>query len=198
MDGPDDVERRAWFRREILPLEAELAAYAQRFCRQGRGEVEDLVNETFVRAIAYKGWRAVNRPGGFAKRILKNIALDDVRHNNVVSIEVVADLDALGLADDDADPEATMTARDELRRLQAIVEALPTQMRRVLTLKRLYDMPTLAVAEALGLSVSTVEKHLTRALRLCSERLARELDLPPVTLKPGRPWARTRDRGETR
>lgn len=60
-------ERRAWFRREILPLEPHLRAYARRFCRRGEAEVEDLVHEVFARAamgmmVSVRLWSRGGRP----------------------------------------------------------------------------------------------------------------------------------------
>jgi DNA-directed RNA polymerase specialized sigma24 family protein len=48
-------------------------------------------------------------------------------------------------------------------------------------------MPTSEIAARLGLSVSTVETHLAKALRACSERLAQDSE-PPKDVKS--PWSR--------
>jgi RNA polymerase sigma-70 factor (ECF subfamily) len=113
-----------------------------------------------------------------------------------VAIDFVADVGALGHADDAADPETTLVARDELKRLRAVVEALPTQQRRVFTLRKVYALPPAEIAERLGLSVSTVEKHLVKAVRACAEALAREDETP--TARPKRSlWTRQRDNGGT-
>jgi RNA polymerase sigma factor (sigma-70 family) len=96
----DDDERRAWFRRDILPLEPDLLAYARRFCRDGESDPEDLVHDTFARAIAYKAWREVLNPSAFAARVLRNTALDALRRRKVLTITAVADFERLGLADD--------------------------------------------------------------------------------------------------
>ena len=112
----------------------------------------------------------------------------------MVSIEFVADVGAFGLVDEAADSEQTLVARDELRRLRAIVEALPTQQRRVFTLRKVYGMSPQAIAERLGLSVSTVEKHLVKAVRTCADALARE-DEPSATGPKRSVWNRFRDKG---
>ena len=185
MSSIEDEHRRRWFRREILPLEPRLRAYAGQF-RRG-AEVDDLVQETFARAIGYQAWRGVDNPLAFARRILRNIVLDVMRRDKVVAIDAVADLDRHGGADEAPGPEAVVLGRDSLRRLQAIVAALPTQQRRVFTLRKVYEMSTAQIAARLGLSVSTVETHLAKALRACSERLAE--DAPPAK-ETASPWSR--------
>ena len=172
MNSTEDDQRRRWFREQILPLEPRLRSYAAQF-RRG-AEIDDLVQETFARAIACQTWRGVDNPASFARRILKNIVLDAIRRTKVVSIEAVADLDRVGGADDAPGPEAISLARDDLRRLKAVVERLPTQQRRVFTLRKIYEMSTAEIAARLGLSGSTIETQLAKALRTCAQELARD------------------------
>ncbi|HEX6859063.1 MAG TPA: RNA polymerase sigma factor [Caulobacteraceae bacterium] len=182
MDDTEQEQRRAWFRREILPLEGELRGYIRRLTRDP-GATEDLLHDTFARIIATESWREVESPAGFAIRTARNVVYDALRRQKVVAIEHVADVGVFGLAADEADPEQALVARDELMRLRAIVEALPTQQRRVFTLRKVYGLPPAEIAERLGLSVSTVEKHLVKAVRTCAEALARE-DAPPPKRNP--------------
>ena len=165
--------RRLWFRREVLPLEANLRAYAQRFCHGGSDEVEDFVHETFARLIAYPRWRGVANVPAFALRVLKNIAITAARRRKIVSIDVIADLDTIDLADDRPPADRVVAAREELRLLAGLIADLPPQCRKVFTLRKIYGLSHAEIAVRLGLSVSTVEKHITKGLRLCSERLAR-------------------------
>ena len=193
MADTEQEQRRAWFRREILPLEPELRGYIRRLTNDPSA-TEDLLHDTFARIIAAEGWREIDSPAGFAIRTARNVVYDGLRRQQVVSIEFVADVGSLGLVDETADPEQTLVARDELRRLRAIVEALPAQQRRVFTLRKVYGMSPQAIAERLGLSVSTVEKHLVKAVRGCADALARE-DEPPAAGPKRSVWNRFRDKG---
>lgn len=189
---PQDEERRAWFRREILPLEPDLLAYARRFCRDSETDPEDLVHDTFARAIAYKSWREVLNPGAFAARILRNTALDALRRRKVLTITAVADFERLAQVDEAPTQEQTVLDRDELRRLREAIAELPAQCRRVFTLRKVYDLSPREIAERLGLSVSTVEKHLVKGLRYCSDKLGRG-DGRTRKVEEGRSWRVKRD-----
>lgn len=184
-----DEERRVWFRRQVLPLEPQLRAYALRLAGGRLEDAEDLVHEVFAKLIVYEGWRGVENPAAFANRALKNLALDALRRRKVVPIDTLADLDDLGLTDGLPDPETVTIDRDELRTLAGLIGELPPQCRRVFTLCKVYGLSHADIAVELGLSVNTVEKHVTHGLRFCSERLARRRPAgPAVTI--GRPWAR--------
>ena len=170
--GESDL-RRQWFRAEILPIEPTLLGYANRLCRASSDEARDLLHETYAKIISYPSWRDVANPAAFALRVMGNIARDTLRRRKIVSFEMVADLDRLGRADQQPDPETCAIHNDELRFLRALIESMPTQMRRVFTLKKVYGLSQNEIADRLGLTVSTVEKHVVRGLRFCSERMDR-------------------------
>jgi DNA-directed RNA polymerase specialized sigma24 family protein len=52
----------------------------------------------------------------------------------------------------------------ERRRLQAVVDQLPADTRRVFTLRKVYDLSVPDIAARLGLSVHEVEEHLVAAV----------------------------------
>lgn len=188
----EDEERRAWFRREILPLEADLLAYARQFCRDGQTDPEDLVHETFARAIACKSWREIGNSGAFATRILRNCALDALRRRKVLTITAVADFDRIEPIDETPSAHLQLESREELRLLADAIAELPTQCRRVFTLRKVYSLSPEDIAVRLGLSVSTVEKHLVKGLRYCSEKLGRRIGRKSK-VDEGRSWSAKRD-----
>jgi len=54
-----------------------------------------------------------------------------VRRGQVVPIDAVADLDALGIAIDAPGPDRSVMAREQLRRLQTALDKLPPRVRQV-------------------------------------------------------------------
>ncbi len=188
----EDEHRRAWFRREILPLEPDLLAYARQFCRDGQSDPEDLVHETFARAIACKTWREISNPGAFATRILRNCALDALRRRKVLTITAVADFERIEPIDEAPGVHAVLESREELQALADAIAELPTQCRRVFTMRKVYSLSPDEIAVRLGLSVSTVEKHLAKGLRYCSDKLGRRIGRKNK-VDEGRSWSARRD-----
>ncbi|AJA11197.1 hypothetical protein SKP52_21715 [Sphingopyxis fribergensis] len=63
-------------------------------------------------------------------------------------------------------PEHGLLAADALRRVADAAELLPEPTKRIFHLNRFADVPQRAIAAQLGLSSTTVENHIKRALRL--------------------------------
>lgn len=155
-----DIHRFHWFKTVVLPHEPALLARLRRIVRDHQ-DVEDLAAETLARAYACADFERMVHGRALLFRIARNLIIDIARRDKIVSIDMVADLEWLQI---DNSVEAGLHARDELRRLTAIVDTLPPQCRRVFLLRRVHDRSMTEIAEELNLSVSTVEKHLAKAI----------------------------------
>jgi RNA polymerase sigma-70 factor (ECF subfamily) len=160
--------RLNWFKTVILPHEAGLRARLRRLCPPGF-DVDNLVAESLARAYTAKDIVRITAGRGYLFAIARNLLIDSARRDTIVSLDFVADLDTLR-ADDTL--EASLTARDELRRLQAIIDTLPPQCRRVFLLRRVHDLSLGEIAGQMTLSVSTVEKHLAKAVMLVAKAVS--------------------------
>ncbi len=151
--------RLDWFKATILPHEAALRDRLRRVLSR-RDDVDDLVSETMTRAFATEDFERITYGRSYLFQIARNIAIDEARRDKVVSMELFAELDLIAI---DTSAEVRLQARDELRRLEAIIDALPIQCRRAFLLRRVYDKSVQEIADEMGLSVSTVDKHIGRA-----------------------------------
>lgn len=154
------VARLEWFEREILPHEPLLRARLRRMAPRSQ-DIEELTSEIMARAYAAAGWRDVEHGRAYLFRIARNLLVDASRRDKIVSFEVMAGIDLLQVDDR---TRTGLEARDELRRVELAIDTLPIQCRRVFVLRRVYDYTVGEIAEEMGLSVSTVEKHLTKAI----------------------------------
>ncbi len=151
-----------WFKAVILPNEAALRSRLRRIL-PSHHELEDMVAEVLARAYATDSWENVAAGRAFLFTIARNLVIDNARRNKIVSFETIADLDLLQA---DGSAESQLIARDALRQLQGIVDSLPGQCRRVFLLRRVHEKSMAEIADEMLLSVSTVEKHLAKAIGL--------------------------------
>ncbi|HKX79530.1 MAG TPA: RNA polymerase sigma factor [Novosphingobium sp.] len=159
MDIDSIRARLDWFKQAILPHEGTLRSRLRRVVSRSH-DVDDLVAECMTRAYANGDIRRTQSGKAFLFQIARNLLIDEARREKIVSLELVAELDVLQA---DNRTEEALHARDELRHLQAILDTLPAQCRRAFMLRRVHGKSVKEIAEEMGLSVFTVDKHLTRA-----------------------------------
>ncbi|MDR3506883.1 MAG: sigma-70 family RNA polymerase sigma factor [Caulobacteraceae bacterium] len=164
----DRAKRLAWFQSVILPHEGAVRARLRRLCPPDF-DVDNLIAESLARAYGAQDVDRITSGRSYLLTIARNLLLDAARRSTIVSLDFVADLD---LRRSEESLEASLVARDELRHLHAIVETLPDQCRRVFLLRRVYDYSPGEIAAQMGLSVSTVEKHLAKAILLVARGMS--------------------------
>lgn len=158
-----------WYEAVILPHQAALRARLRKL-KPSPEELEDLMSEVLVRAYAVTDWERITAGRSFLFTIARNLMIDEARRTKIVAFEAIADLELL---QSDQDLEAQLHARDELRLVQDIVERFPPKPRRVFLSRRVQEKSPSEIAGEMGLSVSTIEKHLAKAVALLTEAMAK-------------------------
>lgn len=160
-----DIDR--WFIGEVLPHTAAYRTRAAQLC--GRDEADDLVQEAYARVLATPHYRQIQAPRAFVLTIVRHLALERLRRAQVVRIEAGASLHLLDVADPAPDAFAVAAARSDLAQLAEIIATLPPQCARVLHMRKVQCLSPTAIAAALSLSVSTVEKHIAKGVALMTQ-----------------------------
>jgi RNA polymerase sigma factor (sigma-70 family) len=106
-------------------------------------------------------------------RTARNIVIDRMRRDAVVSIESMANLEELELPDVAPSPERVALARAELRWIIGLIANLPERCKEVFTARRIYGMSQMETAETLQVSEGIVEKETMRGMALISDMIAR-------------------------
>lgn len=158
--------------REALEWEGVLRACLYRYT-PNVADVDDLLQETYARLLVAgeEGPPEVESVRAFALAIARNVALDWLRHKHVVSIDHLADLEALSLLDEGRQVDEIVNAHQELDVLASAVAELPDRCREVFTLCRVYELSHDEIAAQLRISKKTVEQHMMKALRRCAQAL---------------------------
>ena len=161
-----------WVTSNFLPFEAELRVMLRRVCASP-AEVDDVIQETYYKVLQMASMDHVREPRGFLVRISKNIVIDRMRRDAIVSIEAVANLDELEIADSAPSPERVALARAELRWVIGLIANLPDRCKDVFRARRIYGLSQIETAETLGISEGIVEKETMRGMALISDMIAR-------------------------
>ena len=159
-----------WFETTILPHAPVLRSRLRRL-KSGSQDLDDLVSEVLTRAYANPRWQQVENGRAYLFTIARNLLVDSARRQKVVAFDTIVECESLQSS---YDLSAHLCARDQLRKLQPVLDGLPAQARRVFVARRLHEKPMRQIAEEMGLSVSTVEKHLGVALAAFMRAIAQQ------------------------
>ena len=159
--------------REIL---AELRQFAQK--RLGNvADAEDVVQEAFVRFQRQENHESFENPRAYLYTTVNNLIIDRVRDRRRQGFfsDKTSDDDQDGSTPesqiDALTPEVFAEQRQDLSRVLEAVESLPPQARRAFLLHKVRHLSYAEVAKEMGLSKSTVEKHMIRALKILNKAL---------------------------
>lgn len=160
----------AWFVREVLPLEAALMQFLRRSVRDASA-IPDLRQDVYVRIYEAARKQIPHPVKPFLLITARNLVVDSVRRDQVVSIEAVADLEELEIVTDEPNAERGVIARQELRRLQAALDRLSPRCRQAMILRKIEGLARREIAERMGVSEPTVAKHLAAGMYALAEFL---------------------------
>lgn len=132
-------------------------------------EAEDLTQEVFVRLAAQERLE-MQKPEGYIFQIAANLLRDRSRRNRVRS-DYREDLARSEGGVDTLDPLRIAADREELALIRAAIADLPERTRNIFILNRLENVDRRVLADSFGVSLSTVDRELARALAALTTRI---------------------------
>ena len=145
-----------------------LTAYFRR--RVGSAnEAEDLSQEVFLRLVRRSDLERIDNPEAFLFRTAVNLLRDRARRGKARESRLVA---AAQGADgvEELSPERVFDSRQHLALVLEVLAQLDERARDAFILHRLEGMKHAQIAELYGVSVSSVEKYIIKALAVLAER----------------------------
>jgi RNA polymerase sigma-70 factor (ECF subfamily) len=132
-----------------------------------RSEAEDLVQETYVRAIrAIRGLKAGSNIKSWLLVILRNIWLNQLRRRRTTPKMVEIDVDettADVVAETSKGPHALYVSKRECEQVREAIQHLPVDFREVILLREYEELSYQEIASVLGCPIGTVMSRLARA-----------------------------------
>jgi RNA polymerase sigma factor (sigma-70 family) len=132
-------------------------------------DIEDIVQETFIRCFEAASKQPIRHPRSFMLTTARNLAINHVMRSESRLTETVEDFDALDVYVSTDNVESSVDAKQKFLLFCRAVRTLPLQCRRAFLLKKVYGFSQKEIAGFLGLSESTVEKHIGKGLLLCAD-----------------------------
>jgi RNA polymerase sigma factor (sigma-70 family) len=156
--------------------ESSLKRFITRFMR-GSPDIEDIAQEAFLRAYAVERDRPIEQPKSFLFRIAKHVALSQLTRKSRQITDYIEDSDDSEVIGTESSAEDETSARQILGLHCEAVATLPPQCRQVYLLRKVHGLSHKEIAAQLGIAVSTVEKHLIKAVEQCDRYVAERTEV---------------------
>ena len=168
-------ERHEWFLNQVFHHRGALQRYLGKLTSSAQ-DIEDLVQETYVRVYSLPDFRVVESPKALLFRIAHNLVAERARRAKAQQTDTMADLEALNVYSYEAPPDEQTDARRRFESFCAAVDRLPPLCRRVFVLKKVFKLSHAEISEVLDIAESTIEKHVAKGMVRCRDYL-REMGL---------------------
>lgn len=165
--------RAKWLAASVLPHEGMLRSWL-RSHRLISADVEDIVQESYAALAALDRVDHIRDVRTYMFSVARRLMLRAMRRRRVISIDAMAEIDLSDLQTDEPSLEAQADSGHELSRVAEQIDQLPAKCRRAFLLRKIDGLSQAEIAATMGISESTVEKHLGKALRFLMDRCGRE------------------------
>lgn len=159
---PGSESRSEIFTKLFAESRDALHRYIRRFV--GSSETaKEIVQEAFLRT--YRERATVTTLRAFLFSTARNLAANEYRHRRTVERGVAAEFGDSRVNPQSESLESELIRDERNRLIQEAIDHLPRQCRAAFTLRVFHECSYKEVADRLGISAKTVEKHIARGLR---------------------------------
>jgi RNA polymerase sigma-70 factor (ECF subfamily) len=163
------------FEELAMPLFSQLYNFAH-WLTQDRSEAEDLVQETYVKALrGFSGFQQGTNVRAWMYRILRNTFLTSRSGSKASATRPLEEEDQEQLPATEETPESIFIASSQKEMLQNALAELPVPFREILLLCDFEEMSYQEISDTLGIPAGTVMSRLSRARRALRLTLSKKL-----------------------
>jgi len=151
-------------------LNIRLKRYLARWLKRPE-DIEDVIQESFLKVLEAGSKGEIRYSNAYLYRTAHNVALNMLSKKSHHVMEYMEDFVGENVLLGEASVEAEVAGQERFEQFCKAASQLPEQCRKVLILRKVYGFSQQEVADRLGISISTVEKHLTKGLVRCTDYL---------------------------
>ena len=166
--GTDPEARRSDISEAFVEQQRPLRAFISRFIR-GPQDIDDIAQETFVRAFLAEQKGDIQHPKAYIYRVARNLAFETLSKKSTQLTSYIEDSCDLALLQSGEDIEVATIVKEKFDRVKVAIAEMPPQCQRVFIMHKVYGFKYKEISQQLGISVSTVEKHIMTGLKKCKQ-----------------------------
>lgn len=135
-------------------------------------DAEEIVQEVFLR-VHRSGMKDIREVRAWLATLAYRIAIDRKRKPQPM------ELGEMDIAGEDPGAEDIAIERQTIRQVQALIAALPSELRAPLVLSALDELNSREIAQVLGISEAAVRSRIFRARQILKEKLSTMTERKP-------------------
>ena len=153
--------------RIFMEAEEALRGFLTRYLNN-KDDIDDALYEAYANTYRAMESQSLDSPRAYLFVAARNIALNQLNKyaNRVETSFADAELDEV--AGDEPSAEEQLIEQQRQALMREAIELLPRQCRQVFMLRKQHHCSHRSIAEQLGISVRTVERHIANAVLRCS------------------------------
>ena len=134
-------------------------------------DIEDIVQETFVKSFEAELKQEIKYERTYMLKTARNLALNHVARASEKFNDSLEELSGLPAHLTSTNLEKQVESKERFLNFCRATDTLSVEVKRVFLLKKVYGLSQKEIADYLGLSQSTIEKHVAKGLQQCSSYL---------------------------
>ena len=154
------------FKEQQMPLKA----FISRLIRKPQ-DIDDIAQETFVRAFLAEQKGTIQHPKAYLYRVARNLTFEILSKKSNKLTSYIEDSSDYSLLESGEDIENKAIVMEKFDRVKIAIAEMPPQCQRVFIMHKVYGFKYREISQQLGISVSTVEKHMMTGLKKCRQSM---------------------------
>jgi RNA polymerase sigma factor (sigma-70 family) len=155
---------------QVTQLLPTIRRYLSR--RVPAADVDDLVQDVVLRLHSRRSDTTIDNPAAYLFQVAHSVLTDHARRNQVRHRSAHQTLENDHHPVEVCSPDRVLQGKEDLAQLVAAIGDLPERTRQAFVLHRFEEMSYTAIARHMGISVSAVEKHIMKAIRILTAAIA--------------------------
>ncbi len=136
-------------------------------------DIDDICQETILRALEAEKSKEIREPRAFLFGVARNVARKELDKRSRQLVDFLEEFTPEQYASEEPSVEDSIDSKQRMLIFGDAVASLPAQCQKVFILKKVHGYSHKDVSKHLGISVSTVEKHVASGLKRCSDYMIR-------------------------
>lgn len=133
-----------------------------------KDDIEDIVQETFVKSYEAELKQEIKYERTYMLKTARNLALNHVSKACERQNESLDDMTSVPAHLRSSRLEKQVESKERFLHFCKATDTLSVEVKRVFLLKKVYGLSQKEIADYVGLSQSTIEKHVAKGLQQCS------------------------------